>query len=396
MSLLLVQKLGPLAFVLQNDATGAKFKTSIGSYNHCTCSSTTKPCPHVSFLLERYFKIPTTSPLFSQSGFNNLEVEQLLASSNFSAPLITSDNTINSTQPSSAPRTLTNDDDCAICMNQLLSSSSITLCYCAHCLNSFHPSCLSHWTAHSLSTSHTVRCPLCREILVSEQYKLTASNNKPLPFRSLYNHKKLCTRCSFSITGPLFKCRICSETHLCSHCFLSNVHSHHSFFCFFGFEIPWFEAGSVRSKETIFPKVLEEESDAWKIFREQQCTKCADKVDRILPCNHGLCGSCFDLSIGQNQCVACQTELLPPRKIQSTHKHRKSKISEPINNLATEESLSVGHGLIHSPVKERNEEGKPFMTLNTRIKTKSRAGLPKRQVRNQSDMIDLSISGLRL
>ncbi|KAI8927435.1 hypothetical protein BC831DRAFT_452349 [Entophlyctis helioformis] len=169
-------------------------------------------------------------------------------------------------QTEMAPRPIEPHDVCAICQEELLSDPPSPLAHCRFsCGNSIHVKCMKVLMEHQTKAlgMDTMKCPLCRnnfgeieelkrvfcspEGLAKQQRRLGKQNgsdgkaggrsgqdqahghrnSQPKPFVHI-GFK--CEECHTSpITGPLHRCTICRDLHLCDRCFKGGAHSEHAF-----------------------------------------------------------------------------------------------------------------------------------------------------------------------
>ncbi|KAL0248187.1 hypothetical protein GEMRC1_003423 [Eukaryota sp. GEM-RC1] len=354
----IVQHVGPLSWVIQSE-DGNKYKCAIGSSNVCTCRSETL-CQHLHFILTRFFRVPPSSSLLSQSGFTDIVIDQLMSSRHS----LLHQNLLNKTLPPKPtttstlpPRPLTDNDDCSICMYPLIpttstSSSAFSLVYCSTgCSNSFHPDCISRWVAHSLSTNSSPKCPLCRHEYHSQSY--VYSKNASLSEFSYVKQNTTCSKCQFSIKGPLFKCTTCKHVNLCFSCISSGYHSHHSFNCKpLAFKY-WVEAPASRLVKDMVPSVNTNEvlTECGLVLDEYPCCKKSLEVNSyVLSCGHLCCNECFS-GIPQDKvdCPSCGLTVVHRpvmKKKNRTVREKNSGLSE----LRTDDQSVTDGNHVMSPV----------------------------------------------
>ncbi|KAL0228098.1 hypothetical protein RCL1_004241 [Eukaryota sp. TZLM3-RCL] len=385
----ILQHLGPLAFVV-SDTSAIKFRVILGDLNSCSCNHPF-PCVHFLFLLQRYFKVPSSSHLLCKSSFTSLEIDHLCYSK-FNSSTKLQERPTNS--PSSSlvqTRDITNDDDCSICMCPLLSTEPvISLVYCSSsCGNSFHPECISQYVAHSLSTLNTSpKCPLCRGMFEAKDYQISGVTLKPVS--SYVQQGVTCSKCRFSCKGPVYKCTTCKSLSLCLSCMSTGFHSHHSFVCKANSDSIWTEVLDSRKVSDLLPKLTP--SQAGLVSDVSTCCSkiIVDSVYTVLPCNHVLCKDC-SVEGDQNSCKICQLSFIP-EKIK-TRKVQKDKIKTIVKETVPEtgpleisSSLSLSLNIpTSSQTKNRSVVTRKLKPMSSRAKS-----LPL------TNNVALSISGLSL
>ena len=200
----LINRQGPLLFVL-SEATGDKlYKIWIGSPHHrCSCGGgDQKNCIHINFVLIKILRLGPTNPLAWMRQLSDADINHILKSEhckncddsrghrkhNFlkkgaSKARMDVKDLKPQTQQQMAPtierKTLDEEDKCSICQEDMTEweLKDEQLCYCREgCGSNFHLRCFRVLQAYALTEKKTPSCPLCRALI---EPMLPSKSSKP-------------------------------------------------------------------------------------------------------------------------------------------------------------------------------------------------------------------------
>jgi len=247
-SMFIVRESGPTCFLLKEENNAKKFKVHLGDPHSCTCNKYYKekvPCKHICWVLLKKFHLDRYHELSYQHGLNEREINQLLYN-NTKAMKVKQKVKQNDEQQDIGDgtvqqRSITDDDVCPICQEDLLTKhQSVT--YCRHgCGNNVHIKCMKVWADHQMSTvatkSSNVTCPICRNDFgtythLCREYQNIMGDVRQLKRNNISHHIGVeCNVCKMMpIKGKCFKCTSCQGYHLCNTCYHgNNQHCHDTF-----------------------------------------------------------------------------------------------------------------------------------------------------------------------
>ncbi|KAG9397348.1 E3 ubiquitin-protein ligase ZSWIM2 [Carpediemonas membranifera] len=217
---LVIKEYGPTSFSLKSRGNRRTFKVTIGNPHSCTCSEgmRTHQCIHVFFILLRVLNVDPASSLCWQHALIDREINIVLANrfrsiaaSHPTRPARPTETTASS--DSDNHRALEEDAICCICQDLMTPFDEID--FCSSCGNNVHANCITVWHAHS--ASHT--CPLCRAPWTTHTVA-TDTHRYAMP---TVHPGVMCGACHGPVDGPLYRCRQCSDLHLCVSCFVTGT-----------------------------------------------------------------------------------------------------------------------------------------------------------------------------
>lgn len=242
---------GPLVFVLKEHDSDNTVRVSLGSPHTCLCDGGSKAnyCIHISFLLQRKYKLPIDHPWIAQTSLTNTDIESLLQLRHLAArrprrpgqstAAISEDQQAqqsttasasgsDSQQPTRSRNPITELDSCPICLDGFMDSDEeeinySTLPFCSNCGNSLHSRCIQLFLQHAKQTKAKEVCPYCRSLYEDgRKYCLpTASNtDKTVKAEKIEKPSKTCTRCEMKLESTSIK-RVFGQEQYCSACFIT-------------------------------------------------------------------------------------------------------------------------------------------------------------------------------
>ncbi|XP_030836317.1 E3 ubiquitin-protein ligase ZSWIM2 [Strongylocentrotus purpuratus] len=249
----ILRETGPTGFLLKEEGESKKVKVLLGDPHKCTCSVFKKekePCKHICWVLLKKFRLDRNNELSYQRGFVEREINDVLrglakkedprrraVAARIARNAAKGDTTYHHTDGKEAlqQREITEEDVCPICQDELLGNRE-PVTYCRFgCAKSIHIKCMKVWADHQKSTGETVlKCPLCREDFgqidtLEAEYRNAALQKTRAEHADIHMGKS-CDACNQSpISGKCYKCTGCTDLFLCQNCFVSNIHSQHSF-----------------------------------------------------------------------------------------------------------------------------------------------------------------------
>jgi len=144
-------------------STGNLYTISIGDSVKCDCPDPVQICKHVIFVLCKILRVPSTSPLITQTTFSPEQMIEIL--SNYIVPqnVMANQRVLNALSSTNdnnndIRKPIDEDTECPICF-ELLADESTVWCKLT-CGNNFHKDCFTKWSK-TCSSNH-VSCPLCR------------------------------------------------------------------------------------------------------------------------------------------------------------------------------------------------------------------------------------------
>ncbi|XP_022080049.1 E3 ubiquitin-protein ligase Zswim2-like [Acanthaster planci] len=250
----ILRETGPTGFLLKEEGEAKKVKVFLGDPHSCTCSVFQKErdlCKHICWVLLKKFRVPRQNPISFQLGLVEREINEILRGINSGSRQGGAAHRERATSsrkvaPGAAPlsadgrevlsqREITEDDVCPICQEELLNARE-AVTYCRYgCAKSIHIKCMKVWAEHQRSVGETlIRCPLCREDFgqleqLQAEYR-NASLQRTRAERLDVHTGICCQHCNKSpVQGKCYRCTECFDYCLCHACFLTNIHSEHSF-----------------------------------------------------------------------------------------------------------------------------------------------------------------------
>ena len=139
----------------------------------CTCPDfiqNKNRCKHIYFILYRHLHVPDSSSLLFQSTYTVQEFKSILSrhqriNGESKTSEIEDSKTLQkkpTEKPTLQQKVILEDDDCAICCENLQASKE-TLIWCKNqCGNSLHLTCFQKWARVLQKQREIVTCPLCR------------------------------------------------------------------------------------------------------------------------------------------------------------------------------------------------------------------------------------------
>ncbi|XP_060062476.1 uncharacterized protein LOC132543037 [Ylistrum balloti] len=245
----ILRETGPTGFLLQEEGESKPYKAYLGDPHTCTCPQFKKDrdlCKHICWLLLKKFRVPQNDSITWQLGLVEREINGILHG--FAAkqqrqqpqgPRWQRAQSGNSEGKESGrealqQRPIGDDDVCPICQDELL-SKHLPVTYCKFgCGNSIHIKCMKVWADHQKSSGDTViKCPFCREDFGPFELLKQESRNAigaPQGGRMDRHLGTDCQSCHISpIEGKCYRCRVCTNFHLCQTCFNTATHTQHPF-----------------------------------------------------------------------------------------------------------------------------------------------------------------------
>ncbi|VDD81676.1 unnamed protein product [Mesocestoides corti] len=171
----ILQKFGPMGFLIQEEHQDGKYKVLIGDPHSCTCKTYAKEkelCKHICWILLKKFKLNKNDPISWQSGLCERDISILLEKvSHMSSNQATDSSNMkmdNNVNTKVQQRTIGPNDICAICQDEFFKRQRFPVTFCRKgCGNSVHIKCMKMWKDHQplknhLDNSDIVSCPMCR------------------------------------------------------------------------------------------------------------------------------------------------------------------------------------------------------------------------------------------
>ncbi|XP_069110456.1 uncharacterized protein [Argopecten irradians] len=245
----ILRETGPTGFLLQEEGEQKPFKAYLGDPHTCTCPQFKKDrdlCKHICWLLLKKFRVPQNDSITWQLGLVEREINAILhghaakqkqqqpQGPRWQRAKSVSSGGTDAGKEMLQQRPIGDDDVCPICQDELLSKHlPVTFCKFG-CGNSIHIKCMKVWADHQKSSGDTViKCPFCREdfgpieLLKQESRNAIGATQGGRMDRHLGTD---CQSCHISpIEGKCYRCRVCTNFHLCQTCFNTATHTQHPF-----------------------------------------------------------------------------------------------------------------------------------------------------------------------
>ncbi|KAL0037874.1 hypothetical protein WJX79_003280 [Trebouxia sp. C0005] len=218
--LFLMQRQGPMSFVLCEDGAECNHKVLLGPKPTCSCrrGRDTELCIHHIFVMLRVLRLPPNNPIIWQLSLIDRELDealwqagsnQLVSSSRDTQSKASAANHVNR-------RPLEQEDACSICygdMHERGSRSAPELVWCGKgCGHNVHARCLNVWAKHQTTLKQELTCPMCRTPWGPFSWR-------PAPALQRAHHKHAahygshCKGCEQGpVVGRLYTCLTCSGT----------------------------------------------------------------------------------------------------------------------------------------------------------------------------------------
>ncbi|KAI9338708.1 hypothetical protein DFJ73DRAFT_962063, partial [Zopfochytrium polystomum] len=247
-----VQELGPMAFVLREEAGGRssarRFKVCLGSSQTCSCPThlvENDLCVHLLWVMIKMFQVPLGSEILYQTSLVEREIAEILqwrkVKPKAEVDLLkreSSTEKLEDLPPGHVPvRPIEPGDVCPICMEEL-SASGYPMTHCkTGCGNSLHVKCLKILLEHQTKSMglDRLKCPLCRnDFGAVDDLKKEFASIVQAHHKASKHYGMSCSECGVNpIEGKCHRCATCKAysvlMYLCDPCFTKGVHSDHSF-----------------------------------------------------------------------------------------------------------------------------------------------------------------------
>ncbi|KAJ3272762.1 E3 ubiquitin-protein ligase Zswim2 [Terramyces sp. JEL0728] len=179
-----LQEMGPMAFMVADEANSKKFKVSLGQIHTCSCKS--KCCLHMMWLLLKLFHVDPKSDMLYQTSLVDREINEIL-NGRHRIQRVVLEKQETAPEDSGVKQRPIEDE---LCRNSFGSMSEVE---------------------KQISELLTVKEPDTRKLDFSHfGYTCKSCSNGP-------------------IKGRLHKCQICLDLFLCDHCFKEGSHPEHAF-----------------------------------------------------------------------------------------------------------------------------------------------------------------------
>lgn len=239
-----VQRSGPLSFVLREGGAERKVRAQLGDPHRCSCPQAgSELCDHLLFVLLRVLRLPPEDALSWQLGWTDAEVSAALAHNQRrergqeaaarrrsarrrrSGAAAGEESAANGDGVSRHP--LDPDEVCPICQEDMREADILVWCRVA-CGKSIHARCMRVWAQHQEGIGEEVTCPLCRKPWGERAAaRIAREVGSRQPAR---RHQGVaCRACRAKpVCGTLYRCLQCRYA-LCERCFQRDRHPHHPF-----------------------------------------------------------------------------------------------------------------------------------------------------------------------
>ncbi|KAI9208004.1 uncharacterized protein BJ171DRAFT_636488 [Polychytrium aggregatum] len=247
--LLVVQELGPMAFILREAEAEKKYKVGLGSCQTCTCAdfvSEQELCVHILWVMIKVFHVPKDSEAIYQRSLVEREISQVLRGRKSYHSNTPPSVAAAKTQPARpenddaiSRREISEGDVCPICQEEFDDTAPSQITYCkTSCGNNVHIKCMKIMAEHQAKAMgvDVVKCPLCRnnfgtiDHLKGEYEAAFKVRRREKVERETRHLGCTCRGCGLlPIVGNCHKCQNCKEYYLCQKCFTGGSHSEHVF-----------------------------------------------------------------------------------------------------------------------------------------------------------------------
>lgn len=161
-------------------STGNLYTVSIGNSIKCDCPDPLNTCKHIIFVLCKILRIPSTSPVITQTKFSPEQMIDILSNE---ATFQVSKNDManqrvinalhnNNDDNNNIRKSFEQDAECPICYESL-DDSELVWCKLT-CGNNFHKDCFTKWA----NSTSKISCPLCRSPWINETGSKTTGQSQ--------------------------------------------------------------------------------------------------------------------------------------------------------------------------------------------------------------------------
>ncbi|KAL0037055.1 hypothetical protein WJX77_010709 [Trebouxia sp. C0004] len=237
--LFLMQRQGPMSFVLCEDGAERNHKVLFGPRPTCSCRKgrDMELCIHHIFVMLRVLRLSPNNPIIWQLSLIDRELDEALwrAGSNQLVSSSRDSQSKASAANSVKCRPLEQEDACSICyegMHERGSRSAPELVWCQKgCGHNVHARCLNVWAKHQTTLKQELTCPMCRTPWGPFCWRPPAALQRA-HHKHAAHHGSHCKGCEQGpVVGSLYTCMTCARLQLCSGCFEAGKHPQHSFSC---------------------------------------------------------------------------------------------------------------------------------------------------------------------
>lgn len=239
-----VQRSGPLSFVLREGGAERKFRAQLGDPHRCSCPQAgSELCDHLLFVLLRVLRLPPDNALSWQLGWTDAEVSAALTHNQRRERSQESARRRRSARKRGSGAAAGDDADggadgvsrhpldpdevCPICQEDMREADILVWCRVA-CGKSIHARCMRVWAQHQEGIGEEVTCPLCRKPWGERAAaRIAREVGSRQPARRHQGVSCLACRAR-PVCGTLYRCLHCRYA-LCERCFQRDRHPHHPF-----------------------------------------------------------------------------------------------------------------------------------------------------------------------